>query len=485
MQKLICMLALLLLTITITGCASMSKQDCETADWHTIGYNDGARGDFYSNLDNYRKRCAGFQITPDTNAYQNGWNQGIRSYCTGEIGYRIGMAGQAYQNICPADLAPGYMAGWQQGIQQYCTPDNGFRQGLAGYPYRGVCPAYIADGFQNRYRLGQDLRQSRNSHNETEYKLDKVRKNLSTEKDEHRYHDLLEELARLRHEEENSESEVGALEACANDDWFQVGISDGESGNPYRAHQIAELCRGYGGGEDEMGYRDGWSRGNSHYCSFDSGLYAGQNNQEYRGVCSGSAYQVFWGGYLKGIQLFKAGRYEDHPRPQFPHEERNPREERHSGDDRSRSATQPSHDRPNVAQPPGVHANMPEQIQQFLPGKAGDNKPADQPNTEHPGQQAAPDRHGGKADSKETTGKTGDRKPVEQKKTNTAGRNHVAKPIRNGNSKSRKPADKSDSSKQAKKQKDDQPEQKQADKQGSDKPDQKHDNNSDQRNNSE
>ena len=359
---------------------------------------------------------------------------------------------------------PATWSGWQQGIQQYCTPDNGFRQGLAGYPYRGVCPAYVADGFQNRYRLGQDLRQARNSHNDIEYKLEKVRKNLSTEKDEHRYHDLLEDLSHLRHEEENSESRVGALEACANDDWFQVGISDGESGNPYRAPQLADLCRDYGGGEDEMGYRDGWSRGNSHYCSFDSGLYAGQNNQEYRGVCSGPAYQMFWGGYLRGIRLFKAGRYEDHPRPQFSHEDRNPREERHSGDDRSRRAAQPGHDRTNTAQPPGVHANMPEQIKQFFPGKAGDNKPADQPNTEHPGQQATPDRHGGKADSKETTDKTGDRKPVDQKKTNTAGQKQVAKPARNGKSKSRKPADKNGNKKQTEKQKADQPEQKHGDK---------------------
>jgi hypothetical protein len=379
MHRLFYTLAMLWLVGTLAGCASMSKKDCENADWRTIGYNDGARGIYYSNLDSYRKRCSEYQITPDANAYQTGWNQGIRSYCTSDNGYRAGVAGQAFQNICPADVAPGYRVGWQQGILQYCTPDNGLRQGLAGYPYRGVCPADIAIDFQNRYRLGLDLRHARANHQNIEYKLDRVRKGLATEKDPHRYHDLLEELAHLRHEEDRSEFSVGALQACTNDDWFNVGLSDGESGSPYQAREIAGLCRGYGSGEDLLGYRDGWSRGNNHYCSFDSGLYAGQNNQEYRGVCHGPRYGLFWSGYLRGIQLFKAGRYEDHPRPQYQHEERHQREEQHSQQKQNRDQARPAHGNANQ---PAARDRKQEQ-----PDRHGiDNylNPSDQPSNKKP-----------------------------------------------------------------------------------------------------
>ena len=374
MHRFIYLLAILWLAVTLAGCASMSKKDCETADWHTIGYNDGAHGIYYSNLDNYRKRCSEYQITPDANAYQTGWNQGIRSYCTGETGYRIGMSGQAYQNICPADLAPGYLAGWQQGVQQYCAPDNGLRQGLAGYPYRGVCPSSMADDFQNRYRLGLDVRQARANHQNLEYQLDRLRKSLATEQDPHRYHELLDELARLRHREGHSAFTVRALEACTNDDWFDAGLSDGESGNPYQADEIDRICRNYGSGEDEAGYRDGWSRGNNHYCSYDSGLYAGQSNQEYRGVCNGPRYGLFWSGYLRGIQLFQSGRYDDHPRPQYPHEERS----------RPRPIEQPDHRQGNAAQHPGVHGIRPGQGQLIRQGKAGSMQPAGLAKKEHP-----------------------------------------------------------------------------------------------------
>ena len=435
MHRFIYLLAMLWLAGTIAGCASMSKQDCENADWHTIGYNDGARGIYFSNLDTYRKRCSEYQIAPDANAYQAGWNQGIRIYCTSDNGYRAGVSGHAYQNICPADVAHGYRVGWQQGVQQYCSPDNGLRQGLAGYPYRGVCPPEMEGAFQIRYRLGLDLRRARANHQSLEYKLEKVRRNLATEKDPHRYHDLLEELAHLRHEEERSEFRVSALEACTNDDWFQVGLSDGESGNPYQAREIARVCRNYGGGEDVVGYRDGWSRGNSHYCSYDTGLYAGQNNQEYRGVCSGPRYQLFWGGYMRGIQLFQAGRYEDHPRPQYPREERHPYQER------PRPVVQPGHEKANAAERPSARSNKHEQIQPSLLGKAVKKKPADRQKMAHPKQEhvTQPGRHG-KTENRKPAVKAGNKKPADEQKTGHPGQKHGTKQDQ-GKNKNNKPAD--------------------------------------------
>lgn len=391
MHRIMYLLAMLWLAVTLTGCASMSKKDCETADWHTIGYNDGARGIDYSNLDNYRKNCSEYQITPDANAYQSGWNQGIRSYCTSETGYRIGLSGQAYQNICPADLALGYQAGWQQGVQQYCTPENGLRQGLAGYPYRGVCPSPMADEFQNRYRLGLDVRQARANHSNLEYQLDHLRKSLTTEQDPHRYHELLDELSHLRRREGHSEFTVEALQACTNDDWFDAGLFDGESGNPYQAGEIDRICRNYGSGADEAGYRDGWSRGNNHYCSYDSGLYAGQNNQEYQGVCNGPRYGLFWSGYLRGIQLFQAGRYDDHPRPHFPHEGRSyPRREAQHKPENEKS---PDHS--------GARASKPEHMQSNRRGKAVKD-PVKTPKMEHSGTQSG--RHE-KTENRSLTGK--------------------------------------------------------------------------------
>ncbi|MCG6934148.1 MAG: DUF2799 domain-containing protein [Gallionella sp.] len=420
MNRLFYTLAMLWLAGTLAGCASMSKKDCETADWRTIGYNDGARGIYFTHLDSYRKRCSEYQITPDANAYQTGWNQGIRSYCTSDNGYRAGVAGQAFQNVCPADVAPGYRVGWQQGIRQYCTPDNGLRQGLAGYPYRGVCPSDMAIAFQKRYRLGRDLRQAQANHHNIEYKLDRVRKGLAAEKDPHRYHDLLEELAHLRHEEDRSEFNVGALQACTNDDWFEVGLSDGESGSPYQAREIARLCRSYGSGEDMPGYRDGWSRGNNHYCSFDSGLYAGQNNQEYRGVCHGPRYVLFWSGYLRGIGLFKAGRYEDHPRPQYQHEERHQRKEQHTQQNQYRElAPRPAHGSASQPAARGGNHEQPNRngFADFLnPSDQSSNRKPAPENVQHAPANTTPApenmKPSAKQENRKPTGKPGNSKPA-------------------------------------------------------------------------
>jgi hypothetical protein len=328
MYRLIHPVILLLLASLVSGCASMSKKDCENADWHAIGYNDGARGIQPGHLNVYSQRCAEYKIAPDAGAYQAGWDQGIRSYCTSTTGYNTGAAGLAYSNICPADVAPAFLAGYRQGLDQYCTPDNGLQQGLRGYPYRGVCPADMAAGFQQRYQLGLDLRRARAAHQNAEYRLGQVRQALATEKDPDRYHDLLNDLVRLRYEDEHSEAMVAALNACAGNDWYEAGLSDGEAGQPYRASEIAGICQGYGSPADDIGYRQGWRDGNSHYCTYDSGVYAGQGNEEYRGVCHGPAYLLFWGGYLQGLGLFRSGRYEDHPRPTYPHAERHRHEER-------------------------------------------------------------------------------------------------------------------------------------------------------------
>ena len=458
MRRFIYLLAMLWLAFTIAGCTSMSKKDCENADWHTIGYNDGARGIYFSNLDSYRQRCSEYQITPDANAYQTGWNQGIRMYCTSDNGYRAGVSGQAYKNICPADVAPGYRVGWQQGVQQYCSPDNGLRQGLAGHYYRGVCPQEMEGAFQNRYRLGMDVRRARANHQNLEYKLERVRNNLGAEKDTHRRHDLLEKLAHLRQEEEHSEFMVSALEACTNDDWFDVGLSDGESGNPYQARKIASVCRNYGSGEDVAGYRDGWSRGNSHYCSYDMGLYAGQNNQEYQGVCRGPKYPLFWGGYLQGIHLFQAGRYENHPRPQYP------REERHSREERFRPMVQNGHEKAHIAERPSARGSQLEQLEQSMLGKSVSNKPADRQKMMQPRQEPVtqPDRHARTENRKPANkagNKAGNKKPADkQKKAHPGRKNKTGK----DQGKNNKPADKQQTDKQ------------QTDEQQADHPDNKH-----------
>ena len=58
----------ILLAIILTGlsgCATMSGDECMTSDWSAIGYEDGARGYTTDRLASHRKACAKHGVTPD------------------------------------------------------------------------------------------------------------------------------------------------------------------------------------------------------------------------------------------------------------------------------------------------------------------------------------------------------------------------------------------------------------------------------------
>ncbi|MDT8375405.1 MAG: DUF2799 domain-containing protein [Mariprofundaceae bacterium] len=315
MKRSLYLLSMLLMTGVISGCASMSKKECMNANWESVGYSDGARGVHNSQLEKHRQSCVEYQVIPDNAAYRSGWEQGIRRYCTADNGYRAGQSGRAYRNICPADVADDYISGWRQGIRRYCTPENGLRHGLAGQRYNGICPADLESAYHDLYRLGADVRTARAEHQKVERSVTRLEKRLAVEKSPDQHRKLLHQLERLQYQEAGSDAKLISLEACMESDWFDAGYRDGEDGYPRRSGEIAAACRGYGIAADQAGYRQGWRQGNRHYCTYETGLYLGQTNQRYSGVCAGQEHQHFWQGYERGRSIYRADRYEAHPKP--------------------------------------------------------------------------------------------------------------------------------------------------------------------------
>jgi len=305
----------LLIIALFSGCASMSKKECMNANWESVGYSDGSRGAHYTQLEKHRQSCVEYQVVPDSAAYQHGWEQGIRRYCTIDNGYRAGQSGKTYNNICPADVASDYISGWREGIRRYCTPENGLRHGLGGKRYSGVCPTDLEPAYRDFYQLGKDVRAARGEHQKLERDVTRLEKQLANEKRPDQHRTLLHQLERLKHQESRSDAKVISLEACMSSDWFDAGYRDGEDGYPHRAGEIANVCRNYGIAADRSGYRQGWQQGNQRYCTYETGLYLGQTNQLYSGVCAGMQHQRFWQGYERGRAIYRTDRYEAHPKP--------------------------------------------------------------------------------------------------------------------------------------------------------------------------
>lgn len=99
--------------------ATMSKDECRTVDWRTVGYEDGVAGRSGEQIGAHRRACAEHGVTPDLDAYRAGRAEGIREYCQPHNGYRAGVSGAHYYDVCPADLASAFLAEYAAGRELY------------------------------------------------------------------------------------------------------------------------------------------------------------------------------------------------------------------------------------------------------------------------------------------------------------------------------------------------------------------------------
>ncbi len=119
MNRRITFATLLAVLLLLAGCATMNEDECRSADWYSVGFEDGAHGRPTSYIGNHREACAEYGISPRADSYRDGWNQGIRNYCTPRNGYQEGMYGRSRGAECPADLAYEFNDAYQYGQHIY------------------------------------------------------------------------------------------------------------------------------------------------------------------------------------------------------------------------------------------------------------------------------------------------------------------------------------------------------------------------------
>ena len=108
----------LLLAVSIgllQGCATLSENECEAADWWLIGQEDGSEGLPLAHLEEHRESCAEHGVAPDRDAYAKGHQSGLAVYCTRFTGYKVGRSGQPYHGICEGPLAEAFEPGLRRG----------------------------------------------------------------------------------------------------------------------------------------------------------------------------------------------------------------------------------------------------------------------------------------------------------------------------------------------------------------------------------
>ncbi|BBB24751.1 DUF2799 domain-containing protein [Amphritea japonica] len=112
------------LVLSLTGCATLDREDCLTANWELIGFNDGVVGRSAERLEQHREACSEYGVVPQMEDYLQGYDRGTDRYCTAANGYKIARAGQAYTSACIADYYPGFERGFELGQEAFEQVDR-------------------------------------------------------------------------------------------------------------------------------------------------------------------------------------------------------------------------------------------------------------------------------------------------------------------------------------------------------------------------
>lgn len=93
-------IALALIVLMVAGCASMSKGECQSADWQSRGLSDGRAGASPGRIQAHREACAKAGITPDEARWRAGWAEGVKAYCTPNSAWNAGVNNATYYGAC-------------------------------------------------------------------------------------------------------------------------------------------------------------------------------------------------------------------------------------------------------------------------------------------------------------------------------------------------------------------------------------------------
>ncbi len=108
-------LLLIGLSVALSACTTISREECSSGDWLKIGIQDGADGRPAERFDRHVKACGREGTPPDRQQYQAGRETGLVTYCTAVRGYREGALGQKYYDVCAPESASQFQIGYQLG----------------------------------------------------------------------------------------------------------------------------------------------------------------------------------------------------------------------------------------------------------------------------------------------------------------------------------------------------------------------------------
>lgn len=117
MKQIIVLFLMLLISGLLSGCATLSRNECLQADWYEVGRRDGSIGKPRAIFQEHVESCVEHGVKADREAYYAGREEGIQFYCTHDNGFNLGRRGVRYRRVCPGGLEPEFLAGYNKGLE--------------------------------------------------------------------------------------------------------------------------------------------------------------------------------------------------------------------------------------------------------------------------------------------------------------------------------------------------------------------------------
>ncbi len=98
----------------LASCETMSAEQCQAADWGSLGYSDAA-GNASDRFADRAQSCAEKGVSADQAAYESGFANGMRAFCTPEHGFQFARNGGSFSGACAPDLAENFAYAFADG----------------------------------------------------------------------------------------------------------------------------------------------------------------------------------------------------------------------------------------------------------------------------------------------------------------------------------------------------------------------------------
>jgi len=108
-------------TALLSGCATLSEDQCRQVDWKDLGRRDGAQGQSPERVQDHAKACSKVGIAPDVAMWRAGWREGVVGYCTPRSAWSEGSRNQSYRGACRDLDEEGFRRWHRAGLDVYRT----------------------------------------------------------------------------------------------------------------------------------------------------------------------------------------------------------------------------------------------------------------------------------------------------------------------------------------------------------------------------